>query len=432
MAYRVAVIGGGAAGLSAAYHLRDVADVTLFERDHRAGGHANTIEVTEEDGRTVGVDTAFVVFNEGTYPRLTAFFADLGVRVNAHTGGFNFFDTDTGVQYGTADLDLPRDQVEGAYPASFVSIWRQAKRFHQRAPKDFVRRRADSSLGEYLDANGYTQDFKHSYIMLMCSATWSIPPELIWEMPASTLIAFFLSHDEGGLGGRKIDWKTVDGGSIRYVRRALARIGGRQRLGTAVAGVREEDDHVAVRLAGGDVERFDQAVVATHADQALELLNGPHPARAYLEKIPYHHSRAVLHRDPNVLPVPRDRWVSWNYGAVTREGRRSAFVVYYMNAIQGFQAIHDYFVTLDCPIPIRDELVVKEMAYSHPVINCDVHAMQRSIYDVLGRSRVKLCGSYFHSRRVGPDLIGSHESAFCSGMAAAGAVQRHIEQPVSV
>lgn len=431
MPNRVAVIGAGAAGLSAAYHLRDGADVTLFERDDRAGGHANTIEVTEEDGRTIGVDTAFVVFNAGTYPRLVKFFADLGVKVNDHTGGFNFFDTDTGVHFGTSDLDLPREQVEGRYPASFVSIWEQARRFLEQTPKDFVRRRADCPLGEYLDRNGYTEDFKHSYILLMCSATWSIPPELIWEMPASTLIAFFLSHDEGGLGGRKIDWKTVDGGSIRYVRKVLAEVGGQQRLGTGVTGVREEDDHVAVRTADG-VERFDQVIIATHADQALALLDGPHPGRSYLEKVPYHHTKAVLHRDPNVLPVPRDRWVSWNYGAITKDGHREAFVVYYLNQIQEFRARHDYFVTLDCPIPIRDDLVVAEMDYSHPVINWEVHAMQRSIYEVLDRSRVKLCGSYFHSRRVGPDLIGSHESAFCSGMEAAGAVRRHLEQPVSV
>ena len=140
MRNRVAVIGGGAAGLSAAYHLRDVADVTLFERDGRFGGHANTIEVTEPDGNTIGVDTAFVVFDEGTYPRLMRSFADLDVKINDRTGGFNFFDTDTGIPF------------------------------------------------------------------------WSIPPELIWQMPASTLIACLLSHDEGGLGVRKVDWKTVDGG----------------------------------------------------------------------------------------------------------------------------------------------------------------------------------------------------------------------------
>lgn len=431
MRNRVAVIGGGGAGLSAAYHLRDVADVTLYERDNRAGGHANTIEVTEEDGRTVGVDTAFVVFDQGSYPRLMQFFTDIGVKVKDHSGGFNFFDTVAGIEFGTKDLDLPREEVEGKFPESFVSIWEQARRFLEQTPKDFVRRRADCSLGEYLDRNGYTEDFKHSYIMLMCSAVWSIPTQLVWEMPASTLIAFFLSHDEGGLGGRKIDWKTVDGGSITYVRRVLEEIGGRRLLGTPVEGVREEDDHVAVRTASG-MERFDHVVIATHADQALAMLEGPHPGRSYLEKVRYHDAKAVLHRDPNVLPMPRERWASWNYGAVRRDGQREVFVVYYMNKIQELQARHDYFVTLDSPIPIRDELVVREIDYSHPVIDWDVHAMQRSIYDVLDQSRVKLCGSYFHSRRVGPDLIGSHEAAFCSGMEAAAAIKRHIEQPVRV
>lgn len=155
MRNHVAVVGAGVAGLSAAYHLRDIADVTLFDGQPRAGGHANTVEVVE-DGRTIGVDTAFVVFNGRTYPRLTKFFDELGVEVIDHGGGFNFYNLDTGTQYGTPELELSEEEVTARYPESMVSIWRQAQRFYTEAPKDFVRKRAGRSLGEYLDANGYT------------------------------------------------------------------------------------------------------------------------------------------------------------------------------------------------------------------------------------------------------------------------------------
>ncbi len=426
MRNHVAVVGAGIAGLSAAYHLRDIADVTLFERQDRAGGHANTIEVAE-DGETIGVDTAFVVFNDRTYPRLTAFFDELGVTTLDHEGGFNFFDLDEGTQFGTPELELSEDEVTARYPESFVSIWRQAQRFHTQAPRDFIRRNADMSLGEYLDSNGYTEDFKYSYILLVGSAAWSLPAELMWEMPASTLIAFFMSHDEGGLGGKSIAWKTVAGGSVRYVRRVLEEIGGRQRFDTEVTGIREQPDHVAIATTDG-VERFDNVVVATHADETMRLLDGPHPGREYLEKVAYHSTRAVLHTDPGALLPDRHRWVSWNYGGMRRGGRREAFVVYYMNHIQGFLANRDYFVTLDSPVPIRDELVIAEMDYAHPVVTQAVHDMQFSIYSVLDSTRIKLCGSYFHSRKVGPDLIGSHEAAFCSGMEAAASVRSDLER----
>jgi len=426
MRNRVAVVGAGIAGLSAAYHLRDIADVTLFECQDRAGGHANTIEVADGD-TTIGVDTAFVVFNDRTYPRLTSFFDDLGVTMIDHEGGFNFYDLDTGTQFGTPELELSEDEVVANYPESFVSIWQQAQRFYTQAPRDFLRRKADMSLGEYLDSNGYTEEFKYSYILLVGSAAWSLPAEMMWEMPASTLIAFFMSHDEGGLGGRSIEWKTVAGGSVNYVRRMLAEIGGRQRLDTRVTGIREERDHVAISTADG-VERFDHAVVATHADETLAMLDGPHPGREYLEKVKYHSTHAVLHSDPSALLPDRSRWLSWNYGGMRRNGRREAFVVYYMNHIQGFQADEDYFVTLDSPVPIRDELVIAELDYSHPVVTQEVHDMQFSIYSVLDTSRIKLCGSYFHSRKVGPDLIGSHEAAFCSGMEAAGALRSEFER----
>jgi predicted NAD/FAD-binding protein len=420
----VAVIGAGVAGLSAAYHLRDDADLTLFESSDRVGGHAHTVTVAEGDCE-IGIDTAFVVFNGRTYPQLTRFFEELQVEVCDHEGGFNFFDVDSGVQFGSAELELPERAIAERYPTEFLALWRDAERFHREAPRDFMRRKADVPLGVYLDTNGYGPEFRYGYVVLLATAVWSVPPELIWEMPASTLIAFYLAHDPGGLGGRSVAWKTVAGGSISYVRKALAATAPEVRLGTKVLAVREDADGVTVVCRDGE-ERFDQAIVATHADDAARLAVDRPDARRYLGRIRYSGTHAVLHTDPAVVPEDRDRWQSWNYGRLTRDGDVRAWVAYYMNRLQGFTAERDYFVTLECPVAIRDESVIKELHFTHPIINCEVREMQREIYAINDVSRVKFCGSYFHSRKIGPDLIGSHEAAFSSGVEAAKAVRSSV------
>ncbi len=425
MKKRVAVIGAGVAGISAAYHLRDDVELTIFERNDYIGGHANTIEVFEGD-RKIGIDTAFVVCNGRTYPQLTGFFEELGVPVLDHEGGFNFFDLDTGLQYGTREFELSEEEIAARYPADFLPVWRDAKRFYEQTPKDFLRKRTDMSMGEYLDSNGYSEEFKHSYVILLATAVWSVPPELIWEMPATTFIAFFMAHDPGGLGGQTVAWKTVADGSITYVRRALDAIGARVQLETEVTSVSEDEDGVEVTTRDGS-ERFDYAVMGAHADETLAMLEQPGEAARYLDKVKYNLAHAVLHTDSSVLPPDRSRWQSWNYGRVRHEGKVRTYVAYYMNPLHGFTAEHDYFVTLDYPLEIRADTIIRHLPYTHPIIDLAVRDMQSSIYGINGSdSRIKLCGSYFHAKKIGRDLVGSHEAAFCSGVEAGKAIQNEL------
>lgn len=426
MTIRVAVVGAGISGLSAAHHLPDDVHVTVYESQDTPGGHAHTVEV-DEDGRTIGVDTAFVVFNARTYPDLSAFFDKLGVRVLDHTGGFDFFDLDRGLDYGTAEFELTEEEIAARYPADFLPLWRDAERFHREAPRDFLRKRTDLSLGDYLDRGGYSDAFKYGYVVLLATAVWSVPAELIWQMPATTVIAFFMSHDPGGLGGRSVAWKTVAGGSVQYVRRVVDALNGTVRTGAPVTRVREEADGVVVATAAGE-ERYDYAVLAAHADQSLAVLENPTPFQAeILRTVRYSATRAILHTDPAAMPPRRERWQSWNYGLKTVDGTPRTWVAYYMNALQGFTAAQDYFVTLDSPIVPRDELIVRELPFTHPVIDLDVRAMQRTIHDVNATGgRIKLAGSYFHAPRIGVDLIGSHEAGFVSGRKAAEAIAREL------
>lgn len=423
MSIRVAVVGSGISGLSTAYHLPPEAEVTVYEKDDRPGGHANTVEV-HEDGRTLGIDTAFVVFNARTYPQISQFFEQIGATALDHTGGFNFFDLDRGLDYGTREFELTEEEIAERYPEDFLPLWRDAERFHREAPRDFIRKRTEMPLGEYLDRGGYSDAFRYGYVVLLATAVWSVPAELIWEMPATTVIAFFMSHDPGGLGGRSVAWKTIAGGSINYVRRVVDAVNGKVRTGAEVTGVRREDDGVVVATRDGE-ERYDYAVLAAHADQSLRILERPTEQQAgILGKVRYSSTNAVLHTDPSSMPPNRERWQSWNYGLKTVDEQTRTWVAYYMNSLQGFTAKSDYFVTLDSPIAPRDELVIRELPYTHPVIDMDVRSMQRTIYSVNDDSPIKLAGSYFHSPKIGCDLIGSHEAGFVSGLKAAESVSR--------
>ncbi|MFI6247619.1 NAD(P)/FAD-dependent oxidoreductase [Streptomyces sp. NPDC051016] len=422
---RTAVVGAGVAGLSAAYALREHAQITLFEREDRPGGHANSVEV-EDAGRTLGIDTAFVVFNRPAYPNLSAFFEELEVPSKQLLSGFNFFDLSNGLQYGSDEMDLPEEEVRARYPEYFQTIWREARRFHEEGRHDFFRKRTDLPMGEYLDRNGYSEEFRYGYFILLCSAVWSVPAELVWEMPATTVIAFFMAHDESGLGGRRVDWRTVEGGSIAYVRKVLAAIDPKTRLAEPVTGVREDADGVAVRTAHGE-ERFDYAVLATHADVSRALLENPTPAqRELLAPLRYNASTVILHTDPSVMPADRDRWEAWNYGKVTVDGQPRTYVAYYMNKLHGFESATDYFVTLDYPLEVDEAAVIRRFDYEHPVLDMAMRAAQQTIYQVNEGPRVKLCGSYFHSKQQYWDQIGSHEAAFSSGKEAAAQLLREL------
>lgn len=429
----VAIVGAGAAGLSAAYHLREHADITLFDRDRRAGGHAHTIEV-EEDGRTLGIDTAFVVFNRPSYPVMSRVFDELGVGTVRHLGGFTFFDQDSGLEFGTAEMALPDEEAAATLPPQLLAIREEARRFHTRGRHDFFRKRTDMPLGQYLDEGGYSEEFKYGYVILLCTAVWSVPAELIWEMPATTVIAFFMAHDEGGLGGQRVDWRTVEGGSISYVRKLLAAVDPKLRLGEAVTGIRQEPDGVVVATPGG-AERYDHVILAVHGDQARELLDNPSPLqRETLSRVRYNSSTAVLHTDTAVMPADRVRWENWNYGKVLVGGEVRPYVAYYMNRLHQLSSHKDYFVTVDYPKELREETVIRELRYAHPVIDMDLRRLQEDIYAVNDGTRLKLAGSYFHSKQLHHDQIGSHEAAFASGMeAAAGIVAdlRKAEPPTA-
>ena len=218
---KLAIIGSGISGISVAYHLRNDYDITVIEKNDYIGGHTNT-HVVKEGDREIGIDTAFMVWNPRSYKNLYEFFKELELPYHEIRGGFNFWDRESGVQYGTQDFDLTPEEISGQYPESFVKIYEEANRFHKECVEDFKKGRTWCSLNEYLDRNNYSEAFKYGFVVLIGCAAWTVTPETLLEYPASTVIAFYMIHGPGGLTGKTMEWCSLEGGSHHYLKKVQA------------------------------------------------------------------------------------------------------------------------------------------------------------------------------------------------------------------
>ncbi len=412
---RIAVIGSGISGLSAAWLLSGGHEVILYERDRRLGGHANTIDVSA-GGETVPVDAGFIVFNKPNYPNLTALFAALGVAVESTDMSF------------AASLDGGRIEYSGrnasaifANRASLVSPSHWAMladilRFNRDA-KSAMRRGLDDrvTLGQFVEQRAYSSAFIRRFLEPMASAIWSTPSQRILDYPASSLFRFYANH--GLLQTTNIPrWSTVAGGSRVYVDRISAPLRLAARLGAGVASVARTSEGVIVTDERGWSDCFDDVVIATHADRALTILgDATTRERALLSAFVYQRNRAVVHFDASQMPTRRRAWASWNYLG----GRSAASVTYWMNLLQNFECDRDIFVTLNPATKIADEDVIAAFDYDHPMFNIEAGKAQKDLWSLQGRGGVWFCGAYFGS--------GFHEDGLQAGLAVAedlGGVRR--------
>lgn len=413
----LAIIGSGISGSPAAYYLQDRYKVDVFEKSRRVGGHAHTLDVTEKGGK-LSFDTAFVVCNRPNYPNLFKFFEDIGVATQKHIGGFNFYNLTSGTQFDSSDFSLTPAEVEAKYDSDFVEIYREANRFFTESRKDFWAGKTRISMQEYLDQNNYSQDFRNNFVVLMGSAVWSIPAESLMEFPASTFISFFMTHDKGGLGGRSVEWETVKGGSSRYVEKVSSLLKRPVKTEQAVLSVRRENNGVVIKTAAGEA-RYDKAIIATHADQALRLVENPTPLeKSALGCFKYHDTDVTVHTDATILNADRSRWQSWNYGQVEKSGKSHTFVTYYANKVHGFEAEKDYFVSLDTPpLSLDPDKIIKVIRYRHPEYDMNTLEAQKTIHQLNETGPLYFSGTYFHVKNRGIDSYGFHESGISSALA---------------
>jgi uncharacterized protein len=332
----------------------------------------------------------------------------------------------TGMQYGTDELSLTEAEVVELYPESFVSIWRQANRFFNEAPRHFFAGETFIPLQQYLDTYGYDKDFINSFVVQLGSACWSLPADKMGEMPASTLIGFFMNHGQTGLGGKKVHWETVECGSKQYLQKIQATLRNPVQLNSTVEFVYPSSNGVVV-IVNGKKEFFDKVLIATHADQALKLLKAPTDLQQKtLSKVRYNRSEIVLHNDTGVLPKEKNTWASWNYGRVEVGGKSTPYLVYHMNKIHGFNAAKDYLVSIDSPIEIEANKVIRRMWMEHPIINMDVYNAQEDLYKLNYEGDIFFSGTYFSIKKAGPDFAGFHESGISSALDVVKCIKKQL------
>jgi uncharacterized protein len=404
----IAVVGTGVAGLGCAWNLRDVASLSLFEKQERPGGHTNTVMI-EEDGSPVPIDTGFIVFNKVTYPNLLGLFERLGVAVKASEMSFSVQHLPRNIEFNGMGPNKLFAQRSNLLNPRFYGLLRQIFRFF-RIARASLDNPDDLPLREFVAKHRLGDDFLDLYLVPMSSAVWSTDPDDVLDFPASTLIRFF--HNHGFLGvTTHHPWFTVGGGARTYVDKILGAVG-QPVLSAPVRGVTENDTHAVVTFADGSRRAFDRVVLACHADEALAVLDAPTPdQRRLLGAFRYQTNAATLHTWPGVMPRRRLAWASWNYRIETRDGHTRATTHYWMNALQGVSGKRDYFVSLNSQDAIPASHVLYQTTYEHPVFNREAVNAQSQLDTLNTQSpsqRVFFCGSYFK--------YGFHEDAYTSGL----------------
>lgn len=404
----IAVVGSGISGLSAAWLLSQRHNVSLFEADSRLGGHSNTVNA----GGTQ-VDTGFIVYNEVTYPNLTALFAHIGVRTKPSEMSFAVSLDGGRLEYSGTGLGGLLAHPGNVTRLRFWQMLRELLRFYREAPYD-ISRIGESSLAEYLDAKGYGAAFREDHLYPMAAAIWSTPAAEVGNYPAAAFIRFCDNHGLLKFAGRPM-WRTVDGGSLTYVENLAGRLAGQIFLGRGVRCIARRSGAVWLTDVHGVGQRFDQVVVATHANQALRLLtDASHDEQQLLGSFDYSRNEAVLHSDPRLMPRRKRAWSSWNYIAETRGEIRQLSVTYWMNRLQSLPDRKPLFVTLNPAVEPEASAVKHSVIYEHPAFDTMAMRAQKKLWSLQGVRNTWFCGSYFGA--------GFHEDGLQSGLAVAEAL----------
>jgi predicted NAD/FAD-binding protein len=409
---RIAVVGAGVSGLVAAAELHRAGhEVEVFEAESHAGGHTNTVDVETGRGRRA-VDTGFIVFNELNYPNFERLLAELGIDSQPANMSFSVSDGRGEFEWSSSGPRGVFARPGHALDPRFLRMLRDLVRFNRDARRLLGSGAAGPSLRRFLADGGYSEYFVERLLVPQAAAVWSADPEQMWNFPASFLAEFFENHRVLQLRSRP-RWRTIPGGSRRYVDALIAPFRDRVHLRTPVSYVARVRNAVRLGLPGGD-ESFDEVVLALHSDQALQLLADPSRAEAeVLSSIPYQRNEAVLHTDTRLMPRRRAAWASWNYHLTERPAGRTT-VTYHMNRLQSLDADRDLLVTLNRSSAIDPAHVLRRIVYEHPVYTPAGVAAQGRWAEISGVRRTHFCGAYWR--------WGFHEDGVWSGMRVAEAL----------
>ena len=412
---RIAIVGAGVSGLVAAYLLRHEHQVQLFEANEYAGGHANTVTVTREDGSELPLDVGFIVYNERTYPGFTRLLAELGVETQLSDMSFSVRCEEEDFEFSSRGVSGYLAQRRNLLRPSHYRMLLDVVRF-QRDARRMLRRDEghDLSFDEYLDRRGFSDVFRQRLIVPLLASTWSNAPAHILSFPAHYLFRFLETH--GVLAANSIpEWRWIKGGAKSYVASLLGSLPeGTLNLAAPVAGVERDAEGVTLQLGEGDRRSFDVVVLACHSDQALQLLgDADEDERAALGGLRYQANRVVLHTDKRFLPRRGAARAAWNYHAETSRtlDLDTLTMTYDLNRLQGIEGDTHYCVSTNPSSTLDESRVIASFDYAHPVFDAGTIAAQAKLRALNGRRNTFFAGAYLG--------YGFHEDGLQSGVEVA-------------
>jgi len=386
---KIAVIGSGISGLSAAYYLSKKFKVDLFEREDYFGGHSYTYDIKNQK-KTIPVDLGFIVFNELTYPNLLNFFKELEVPFEKSDMSFAVSIQGSNIEYGGRGLKAIFANKSNIFNFNFVKMIIEIISFYKNAPLLIKNNLDGETLGSYLDKSNFSKYLVEYHIIPMVAAIWSMPFSKAKEIPLKLFLNFFINHGLFKLRNRP-QWYTVTGRSRTYVKKVLNKISGEIFKNYKVISVNRNENNVRIKI-GEDYLDYDHIVLASHADQSLKMLDKPtEEEQRILSKFKYVSNQAILHSDEKLMPKKKLAWSSWNS---ISNGKQTS-VTYWLNNLQNLKSDNNFFLTLNPFCEINKESIIKKINFTHPHFNSDTLKHQKSLFSLQGKKRTWYCGSYF-------------------------------------
>ena len=386
---KIAVIGSGISGLSAAYYLSKKFKVDLFEQEDYFGGHSYTYDIKNRT-KTIPVDLGFIVFNELTYPNLINFFKELNVPFEKSDMSFSVSIQDTNIEYGGRGLKAIFANKLNIFNLSFLKMIKEIISFYKNAPSLLKKNLEGETLGSYLDKSNFSKYLIEYHIIPMVAAIWSMPLNKARDMPLELYLNFFINHGLFKLKNRP-QWYTVSSRSRTYVEKALKSISGEIFKNYKVNKISRNKDNVRLRI-GDEYLDYDYVILASHADQSLKMLENPTENEfRILSEFKYVSNTAILHTDKKLMPKKKLAWSSWN--SISKENKTC--VTYWLNNLQNLKCDDNFFLTLNPIYEIDRANIIKKIKYTHPYFNGETLKLQNSLQSLQGKNRTWYCGAYF-------------------------------------
>ena len=392
---KIAVVGSGISGLSAAYYLSKKHKVDLFERENQFGGHANTLKVKYDLNKEIAVDIGFMVFNQKTYPNLINFFLENKIEIEKSDMSFSVSENGSDMEYcGKGILGIFSNK-KNLLNIKFIKMFFEIINFYKKCEKIEIKKNDTKTLGEYLKEIKISNYFINYHIIPMVSAIWSMPPYEASQMPLNFFLSFFKNHGLFKLKNRP-QWYTVENRSKTYVDKIIDQISGEHFKNYNISKIVRNDFGVKI-FYGGENEFFDydKVVIATHADEALDIIENPTiEEKKILKNFKYRKNTATIHFDESIMPKNRKAWCSWNTAMNQGEIGKTS-VTYWLNQLQNLKINRDIFLTINPFREIPQDKIFKEVSFTHPYYDIAALSNQSNLNKIQNKKNILFCGSYF-------------------------------------